>query len=100
MTPDGRIVWYDTDARTGRVLGASPGRDNFDPREGNGRYYGPQAGMPYSTAPRGQYNGAPGYGMPYGGQRNFYGQQGYESHGGYGGPGFGGYGPQGGYPHG
>jgi hypothetical protein len=32
MTPDGRIVWYDTDARTGRVLGVSPGRDNFDPR--------------------------------------------------------------------
>ena len=30
MTPDGRIEWLDTDARTGRVLGASPGRDGFD----------------------------------------------------------------------
>ena len=30
MTPDGRIEWLDTDARTGRVLGASPGRDTFD----------------------------------------------------------------------
>ena len=30
MTPDGRIEWLDTDARTGRVLGASPGRDSFD----------------------------------------------------------------------
>ena len=28
MTPDGRIEWLDTDARTGRVLGASPGRDS------------------------------------------------------------------------
>ena len=30
MTPDGRIEWLDTDARTGRVLGSSPGRDSFD----------------------------------------------------------------------
>jgi hypothetical protein len=30
MTPDGRIEWLDTDARTGRVLGSSPGRDTFD----------------------------------------------------------------------
>jgi hypothetical protein len=30
MTPDGRIEWLDADARTGRVLGSSPGRDTFD----------------------------------------------------------------------
>ncbi len=30
MTPDGRIEWLDTDARTGQVLGAFPGRDGFD----------------------------------------------------------------------
>jgi hypothetical protein len=30
MTPDGRIEWLDADARTGRILGASPGRDTFD----------------------------------------------------------------------
>ncbi|MGA7675157.1 MAG: hypothetical protein WCA78_08940 [Rhizomicrobium sp.] len=24
MTPDGRIVWFDADARTGRVLGSAP----------------------------------------------------------------------------
>lgn len=30
MTPDGRVIWYDTDARSGRVLRSSPGRDNFD----------------------------------------------------------------------
>lgn len=26
MTPDGRIIWLDTDARTGRVIGVSHGR--------------------------------------------------------------------------
>src|ERR1700748_3475868 len=30
MSPDGRIEWLDTDARTGRVVGSSPGRDTFD----------------------------------------------------------------------
>jgi hypothetical protein len=34
MTPDGRILWLDADARTGRVLGLSPGRDAFDLRDG------------------------------------------------------------------
>jgi len=99
MTPDGRIIWYDTDARTGRVLGSSPGRDGFDPREGYGRYYGPQPGQNYQQIPRGQFNGEHGYGMPYGGPRNFYGP-GSASHGGYGGPGFGGYGHGAGYGHG
>src|SRR5579872_5443009 len=27
MTPDGRIIWFDADARNGRVLRSSPGRD-------------------------------------------------------------------------
>jgi hypothetical protein len=37
LTPDGRVMWLDTDARTGRVLRQSPGRDSFDaPRYGNG----------------------------------------------------------------
>src|ERR1700750_2296146 len=30
LTPDGRVMWLDTDARHGRVLGQSPGRDGFD----------------------------------------------------------------------
>lgn len=30
MTPDGRVIWYDTDARNGRVLRSAPGRDSFD----------------------------------------------------------------------
>jgi len=58
MTPDGRIIWYDTDARSGRVLRSSPGRDSFDshqgpPPPGYGRPYPPQMPPP------------PGYGRPY-----------------------------------
>jgi hypothetical protein len=30
LTPDGRVVWLDADARTGHVLRQSPGRDSFD----------------------------------------------------------------------
>src|SRR6187399_1129942 len=30
MTPEGRVIWYDADARSGRVLRSSPGRDSFD----------------------------------------------------------------------
>ena len=41
MTPDGRIEWLDTDARTGRVLGTSPGRDNFDGPGRGGMYIPP-----------------------------------------------------------
>jgi hypothetical protein len=63
MTPDGRIVWFDADARTGRVLGPdAAARD--DPRDrprfrddrpdpddrgwvrGNGWRYGPRPGGP------------------------------------------------------
>ena len=53
MTPDGRIEWLDTDARTGRVLGASPGRDSFD-GPGPGAYFAPAPScpMPYGFAER------------------------------------------------
>src|SRR4051812_28372723 len=36
MTPDGRVIWYDADARNGRVLRSSPGRDSFDDHRFNG----------------------------------------------------------------
>ena len=58
MTPDGRIIWYDTDARSGRVLRASPGRDSFDshqgpPPPGYGRRFAPGGFAPgYSYGPR------------------------------------------------
>lgn len=51
MTPDGRIEWLDTDARTGRVLNSAPGRDSFD------------AGGPPA------YPQAPAYPMPQGRSR-------------------------------
>lgn len=60
MTPDGRVIWYDTDARNGRVLRSSPGRDTFDNhfREGPP----PSYGRPYD---RGGFGGAPySYGGP------------------------------------
>ena len=45
LTPDGRVMWLDTDARTGRVLRQSPGRDNFDaPRYGGNRDSPPDRG--------------------------------------------------------
>jgi hypothetical protein len=47
LTPDGRVMWLDTDARTGRVLRQSPGRDNFDaPRYGGNRDSPPDRGDP------------------------------------------------------
>lgn len=45
MTPDGRIMWLDTDARTGRVLGQAPGRDSFD-GPGRGRNFAPAPSIP------------------------------------------------------
>jgi hypothetical protein len=51
MTPSGRIVWFDADARTGRVLGPDAEMRNgpffregphyFDPRYGGPRAYPP-----------------------------------------------------------
>jgi len=35
MTPEGRVVWFDTNARNGRILGQGGGRHDFD-------FYGPQ----------------------------------------------------------
>src|SRR4051812_42789517 len=68
MTPDGRVIWYDTDARNGRVLRSSPGRDGFD----NHRFEGPPPGYarPYGEryAP---YGGGAPYDRGYGGPRRF-----------------------------
>jgi hypothetical protein len=91
MTPDGRVIWYDTDARSGRVLRSSPGRDSFDSEHSRGGpppgYGRPAPGSfdsdPYRGGPppgysrpfgpgyggRGGFGGAPYGGAPYGGQR-------------------------------
>jgi hypothetical protein len=77
MTPDGRIEWLDTDARTGRVLGSSPGRDTFD-----------APGQQHNFAP------APSYPAPQTYEREPRGG-GFENRGGYEGRGRGGYGNRG-----
>jgi hypothetical protein len=50
MTPDGRIIWFDADARSGRVLRSSPGRDSFvdrgEYRERRGEYQGRRGEAP------------------------------------------------------
>ena len=47
LTPDGRVMYLDTDARTGRVLRQSPGRDSFDaPRRGGQGNGNGQGGPP------------------------------------------------------
>jgi len=52
LTPDGRVLWLDTDARTGRVLGVE-GDDRGPP-------VGPRGGFPGYGQPRGRFvpNGA------------------------------------------
>jgi hypothetical protein len=66
VTPDGRVIWYDADARNGRVLRSSPGRDNFDSEHFRGGPPPPGYDRPY-----GGYGGRGGYGggAPYGGPR-------------------------------
>ena len=102
MTPDGRVIWYDTDARSGRVLRSSPGRDSFDdhrfngpPSPGYGRNFGPGSGYqgPGYQGPgyQGRGYGGPGYGGRgfggWGGGRDFGGRGGGRDFGGGGGRG-------------
>jgi hypothetical protein len=81
MTPDGRIIWLDTDARNGRVLRSSPGRDSFDddrfrgaPSPGPRPFvdrYAPYTGDSYDRGYGRQrqrernFGPPPGYGRPY-----------------------------------
>jgi hypothetical protein len=73
MTPDGRIIWYDADARSGRVLRSSPGRDSFDNHRFEGRpnggfarpfvdRYPPYTADPYDRGYGRQHNFGPGPG--------------------------------------
>jgi len=54
MTPEGRIIWFDADARNGRVLRSSPGRDSFD----DNRF----RGLPNDE---GRFRGPPNYTRPF-----------------------------------
>ena len=82
MTPDGRIEWLDADARTGRVLGASPGRDMFD-GPGPGPYFAPAPSYPIPP---------PGYVGPFGPGRPGFEPPGRPGYGPWRGAGRGGYG--------
>lgn len=75
MTPEGRVIWFDADARNGRVLRSSPGRDSFD----DNRFRGPPGPQPfvdryppYTADPydggygrRRNFGPGPGYARPY-----------------------------------
>ncbi|MFL6689714.1 MAG: PepSY domain-containing protein [Alphaproteobacteria bacterium] len=56
LTPDGRVMWLDADARTGRVLGVNHGWGGYGPypypREPRGYYRPPYAGPPEGPPPR------------------------------------------------
>ena len=76
MTPEGRIIWFDADARNGRVLRSSPGRDSFDDNRfrGTPNYsrpfidrYPPYTADPYDRGYGRQHNfgPGPGYARPY-----------------------------------
>jgi len=88
MTPEGRIIWLDTDARTGRVFSVQQGYPRRDPYVG--------APPPYALPPAGAYpgRGFRGYGYP----RGYYGgpRGGWSGHGGAGWGGHGGNGHHGG----
>ncbi len=101
MTPDGRIVWYDADARTGRVMGSSSGRrdyQSFDTGpagEGDGRRYRDDDNGGRDRFPTPGYNGGygeqgppdfggRGHGNGWGG-RDWGGRGGWGGHGGWGG---------------
>ena len=85
MTPDGRVIWYDTDARSGRVLRSSPGRDSFDDH----RFNGPPPPPGYGGSFRERYPQSAPYPYDRGYGRNFGPGPGYQGRG-YGGPGYGG----------
>src|SRR5215469_15934721 len=90
MNPDGRIEWLDTDARTGRVLGRSPGRDTFD-APGARREFTPAPSMPAPPPPQfehGRFGGfGPAPGEGYGGRGDFGGRGGFGGRGEFGGRG-------------
>jgi hypothetical protein len=64
LTPDGRVLWLDTDARTGRVLGVE-GDDRGPPRAGLGGFPGRRGTVAPQSLPPGYDQGPPpGYREP------------------------------------
>lgn len=50
LTPDGRVIWMDTDARTGRLLGVNRGHESYGAVPPG--IYPPVMGIPEGPAPR------------------------------------------------
>jgi hypothetical protein len=50
LTPDGRVIWLDADARTGRVLGVNHGWGGYGPYPRG--FYARVPGMPEGPPPR------------------------------------------------
>jgi hypothetical protein len=80
LTPEGRVVWLDADARSGRVLGQARGdwREQGPPPAMGPGYMGPPAGAArggpiFGGPPQGGFQGGPGgFGPPRGpGGRGF-----------------------------
>lgn len=62
LTPEGRVIWLDTDARTGRVLNVNHGWDGFGPYP-RGGYFGRPRGIPVGPPP-GRFIGRVPWGAP------------------------------------
>ncbi len=61
LTPEGRLIWLDTDARTGRVLGVEDGHKHFDNDRRDLNDYDPEPREAFPRDPRWPRwnNGAP-----------------------------------------
>jgi len=70
LTPQGRVIWLDTDARTGRVLGVNHGWAGFGPYPRG--CMGRPPGMP-EPPPAGRFIGRVPWGPPAWGGRGFRG---------------------------
>jgi hypothetical protein len=79
LTPEGRVIWLDTDARTGHVLGVNGSGWRAQQQFHEPPHYG---GSPVYNAPPGQgrgWNRGNGWSPPrgwYGGGNNYHGQPG------------------------
>src|SRR3954469_17006125 len=59
LGPDGRVIWLDADARSGRILGVNHGWGGYGPYPRG--FYPRPPGMPEGPAPR-YFRGRPGWG--------------------------------------
>jgi hypothetical protein len=68
LTPDGRVIWFDTDARTGRVLGVNHGWGGYGPYPRS--FYPPVVGAPEGP-PAHYFRPRAGWGRGWRGPGNF-----------------------------